>query len=242
MKTIKIFLASSSELVDDREAFELFVGRRNKMLVEENKFLKLVIWEDFLDAMARTRLQDMYNEAINDCDIFILLFYTKVGKYTEEEFDTAYDHFKENGKPLIFTYFKDVPSEKPLEESLGKFKEKLSSLGHFYTRYSNQESLLLHFREQLEKIDANADPNVLDTVRDEVSSGKAVGKILKKYREDLVKLSEDSSRTLTLLQGRAAKLEKDELMGVMTTENGRVERARITNALLSVLDDIQDEQ
>jgi hypothetical protein len=47
-------------------------------------FLDLVIWEDFLDAMSQTRLQDEYNRAIRDCDLFVMLFSTRVGKYTEE--------------------------------------------------------------------------------------------------------------------------------------------------------------
>jgi hypothetical protein len=35
-----------------------------------------------------------------------MLFATKVGKYTAEEFKTAFGSFKKNHKPLIFTYFK----------------------------------------------------------------------------------------------------------------------------------------
>jgi len=84
MKTIEIFLASSSELLEDRRAFEIFLNRRNKILVKEGIFLELVIWEDFLDAMSVTRLQDEYNKALEKSEIFIMLFYTKVGKYTHD--------------------------------------------------------------------------------------------------------------------------------------------------------------
>ena len=51
MKTVKIFLASSAELVDDRRTFEIFLSRQNKNLIKDGVFLELVIWEDFLDAM-----------------------------------------------------------------------------------------------------------------------------------------------------------------------------------------------
>ena len=64
LKSIKIFLASSSELEVDREQFEIFINRRNKDYIRKGIFLELVIWEDFLDAMAQTRLQDEYNKAI----------------------------------------------------------------------------------------------------------------------------------------------------------------------------------
>jgi hypothetical protein len=79
------------------------------MLIDKGIFLELVLWEDFLDAMSQTRLQDEYNKAIKECDIFIMLFCTKVGMYTAEEFETAFGKFKENNKPIIFTYFKETP-------------------------------------------------------------------------------------------------------------------------------------
>jgi len=60
MKTRKIFLASSTELKADRDQFEILINRKNKEWVAREVFLELVIWEDFLDAMSRTRLQDEY--------------------------------------------------------------------------------------------------------------------------------------------------------------------------------------
>lgn len=68
-QTITIFLTSSAELKYDREKFEQFIGRKNKTLIEHDRFIKLVIWEDFIDAMFQTRLQDEYNKAIRESDI-----------------------------------------------------------------------------------------------------------------------------------------------------------------------------
>jgi hypothetical protein len=124
MITKKLFLASSSELKEDRKEFEIFIGRKNKDWVSRGGFLELIVWEDFLDAMSKTRLQDEYNEAIRQCDVFIMLFCTKVGQYTEEEFETAFGQFKATNKPLIFTYFKDA------EISTGSVNKKGSSLTH----------------------------------------------------------------------------------------------------------------
>jgi len=156
MNKKKIFLASSAELVDDRRQFELLINRKNKVWVEKGVFLELVIWEDFLDAVSQTRLQDEYNRAIRDCDLFVMLFFTKVGKYTEEEFETAFGQFKATNKPFIFTYFKDAPiSTGALDEgvlSLLQFKKKLGTLGHFYTVYKNLEDLQLKFGQQLDKL------------------------------------------------------------------------------------------
>ena len=153
----KVFLASSSELKEDREQFELLINRKNKEWVAQDVFLELIIWEDFLDAMSKTRLQDEYKKAIRECDLFVMLFCTKVGQYTEEEFETAFGQFKAANKPFIFTYFKDVQistgsaNESDLM-SLLAFKKQLGALGHFYSVYKNIDQLKFHFNQQLDKL------------------------------------------------------------------------------------------
>jgi len=157
MQTIKIFLASSAELKSDREQFEIFINRKNKLWAKHDVFLHLEIWEDFLDAISQDGLQKEYNKAIRDCDIFVMLFCTKVGKYTAEEFETAFGQFKATNKPLIFTYFKDAAistgnaNQKDLK-SLLAFQKKLKKLGHFQTEYKNIEGLREHFANQLDKL------------------------------------------------------------------------------------------
>ncbi len=91
MQKIKLFLASSSELENDRKEFEIFINRKNKEWVAQEVFLELVVWEDFLDAVSKTRLQDEYNQAIKECELFVMLFFTKVGQYTEEEFYSVFN-------------------------------------------------------------------------------------------------------------------------------------------------------
>jgi hypothetical protein len=153
-------LASSAELKEDRKEFEIFIGRKNKEWVDKGVFLNLVIWEDFLDAVSQTRLQDEYNKAIRDCDLFVMLFWTNVGQYTEEEFETAFGQFKSTNKPFMYTYFKDTEisvarANKKALMSLWAFQEKLSSLGHFYTVYKNVDELKFKFNQQLERLASN---------------------------------------------------------------------------------------
>lgn len=160
MRTQSIFLASSSELQEDRKAFEIFINRKNKVWVDQGIFLKLLVWEDFLDAVSKTWLQDEYNQAIRECDIFVMLFFTKVGPYTAEEFETAFGQFKATNKPFIFTYFKDAPiNTGSINEddvmSLLAFKKKLKTLGHFPTVYKNIDELKFHFDQQLDKLAAS---------------------------------------------------------------------------------------
>ncbi|MEL6438844.1 MAG: hypothetical protein AAFQ80_06260 [Cyanobacteria bacterium J06621_8] len=155
MRIIKIFLASSSELKDDREQFEIFINRKNKEYIKQGIFLELVIWEDFLDAVSPTRLQDEYNKAITECDVFISLFKTKVGQYTEEEFLKALETFRLNQKLLIYTYFSDsqISISQITDEisSLLNFKKKLNNLRHFYKSYKEVEQLKYLFDKQLNK-------------------------------------------------------------------------------------------
>ena len=107
--------------------------------------------------MSKTSLQDEYNKEVRSCDIFVMLFFTKVGKYTLEEFETAHQHFQVHDRPLIFTYFKnaaintgDLQTEDLL--SLQQFRDQLKDLGHFPTEYDNTDKLLFHFSNQLEKL------------------------------------------------------------------------------------------
>lgn len=160
MNTYKIFLASSAELKADRDQFELEVGRRSNDWAARGVLLKVVRWEnDFLDALAATRLQDEYNKEISHCDVFVMLFWTKVGPYTEEEFDRAVGAFKATRKPFVYTYFKDAPVGTGSDDegllSLLLFKKKLKALGHFHSTYKSVEGLQLHFLKQLDKMVAN---------------------------------------------------------------------------------------
>jgi hypothetical protein len=156
----KLFLASSSELKEDRKEFEIFINRKNKDWFAQGIFIELIVWEDFLDAVSNTRLQDEYNKAIRECDIFVMLFHTKVGQYTEEEFENAFGQFKATNKPFIFTYFKDAEirtgsANKKDLMSLWTFQKKLDALGHFYTVYKNIDELKFKFNQQLDKLAAN---------------------------------------------------------------------------------------
>jgi len=156
MQTKKIFLASSEELREDRIAFELMIGQLNQEWVPRGIFFHLVVWENFIDAMSKEGLQHEYNKAIQDCDIFVLLFFKKVGRYSAEEFETAFGAFHAGNKPLIYTYFKDdLVLTGDIDESivsLLEFKKKLAALRHYYTRYRSAEELKWLFSRQLDKL------------------------------------------------------------------------------------------
>ena len=157
MNTIRIFIASSAELVQDRKEFREFLSLENDRLHTKGVYLELAQWENFLDAVSQTSLQDEYNKELEKSSIVICLFYTKAGKYTQEEFDVALRHFKEKNSPLIYTYFKTgAPEPAPNDEQaqhLSKFKKRLSDIGHFYTSYKSIDDLKYQFRKQLDRLE-----------------------------------------------------------------------------------------
>ena len=130
---------------------------RTTSSVKEGVYLEIVRWENFLDAMSETRLQDEYNKAIRACDIFVCLFFTKTGKFTEEEFDIAHRQFKDTGKPRIYTFFKnaDIKTGSARKEdlnSLWEFQEKAGAARALLHHYDNIEHLKRQFRDQLDKL------------------------------------------------------------------------------------------
>ena len=154
-RTVRIFLASSSELRADRDDLVSYLRQCNDQLRREGLYLEIVRWEHFLDAMSDTRLQEEYNAAIRRCDVFVALFFTKAGKYTEEEFNVAYGHFKTTGRPYLYTFFKNAPimigdAHREDMNSLWSFKDRLRELGHYVTIYKTGEDLKLQFRTQLD--------------------------------------------------------------------------------------------
>jgi hypothetical protein len=157
MRKIKLFLASSSELKNDREQFEIFIYRKCKAWFERGIFLHLDIWEDFLDAMSPDGLQHEYNQAVKDSDIFVLLVWNKVGLYTSEEFSNAFGQFSAGAKPFIFTYFRTphTTTSRTDLQSLWAFEDELKKLQHYKTTYQNIEGLREHFGNQLDKLAAN---------------------------------------------------------------------------------------
>ncbi|MGB8193740.1 MAG: hypothetical protein WCF67_17545 [Chitinophagaceae bacterium] len=157
LKTIKIFLASSTELSEDRKALREFISVENDRLHQSGIYLEIVQWEFFFNAIPNGQLQFEYEKVLKNCDIFLSLFYTKAGKFTMQEFDSALEQFQKTGKPYMYTYFKEmnfdsVQISKDDIRSKAIFEERLSALGHFKTTYKDTNDLLNQFKRQLEKL------------------------------------------------------------------------------------------
>ena len=219
MKEIKVFLASSEELEQDREAFGNFIRRLDNLYEKRGIRIKLFEWEDLDSAYNNKRKQDEYNEYVKQSDIFLALFRTKAGEFTVEEFKLAKDLYKNHGLPKPHVYCRDLNEGETEDKTLTDFKKDLfENLKYFFARYTSRDSLNLHFIMQLQ-IFENSLENKVDVDGDKlVYEGINVGRVDKidffaknkdfiRMREDLKDLNEDIE-DLRLRQASAPEDEK----------------------------------
>lgn len=147
MKTIKIFLASSEELKPEREMMASLANSLNTIFEKQGIQVIVVEWENLNDSMGVLHKQEEYNEKLRTCDICMTLFWSKFGKYTKEELDTAYQQLKEGKNPQkLYVYFKEC--EYPSVE-LQQFRDSFpQKYGHFPTHFSNLDTLKANFLQQ----------------------------------------------------------------------------------------------
>lgn len=154
---IKVFLASSDELRDDRESFGNFVRRLDDLYEKRNKRIKLFEWEDSDAAYNNRRKQGEYNDEVRASDMFLALFYIKAGKYTIEEFKVATEEYHRTGyKPKPYVYLRELKEGDQESDELISFKHHLSEeLGYYWCNYNSRDSLQLHFVMQLLLVENN---------------------------------------------------------------------------------------
>jgi hypothetical protein len=93
MKTLKIFLASSEELKTERLVIAELITKLNYLWAEYDISIRLVKWEYIDSSMGVQHKQEDYNDYLRQCDMCVVLFWTKFGMYTEIELKTAYKLF-----------------------------------------------------------------------------------------------------------------------------------------------------
>lgn len=153
-RTITIFLASSDELINDRDSIDLFIHKLNDIYVPRGIRVECKRWEDFIAYCTGTRTQDDYNKVVAQSDICLCLFHRKAGKYTIEEFNYAMDEYKRTGDhPKTYVYARTIVDGEIEEEDLKKFKKDLfEHLGHYWCNYATSDSMKLHFVMQFERL------------------------------------------------------------------------------------------
>ena len=154
----KIFLASPSDLADERTSIDEVISELNHSFSnKKNITLELIKWETHsAPGISKDGPQDIINKDIgSDYDIFIGLLWTKfgmptetAGSGTEEEFTIAYEKFLEDSNSIqILFYFRtsaptslsDIDPEQLAQ--VRKFKDSLGEMGTLYWQYQAVEEL-----------------------------------------------------------------------------------------------------
>jgi hypothetical protein len=124
---LKIFVASGSELINERRETIHVVHELRKVFPSLN--LEAVEWETDIPpgSYDKQRIQDKINPLLEQCEVVLVLFYSKIGTFTLEEYRLA---MAKNKK--VFLYFKTgfSPTDKIEYDNYGKvleFREEIES-------------------------------------------------------------------------------------------------------------------
>ena len=153
-RKITIFLASSEELINDRNSFHSLISTLDDIYEDRGIRIKLQRWEDFFAYCTGTRTQDQYNQVLSASDMCICLFHRRAGQYTVEEFHHAIAEYQRTGDhPKTYVYARALVEGEVEEEELKQFKEELfRQMGHYWCNYATEDSMKLHFIMQFERL------------------------------------------------------------------------------------------
>jgi len=153
MRNVKFFLASGNALKKDRDEIMLFLANKNQFLVKHGIFLELVRWEFLSSSFSETRKQDDFNKELEESEIFTCLIFDRIGQYTKEEFDKAYQNYKQGKNPRKFyLYFKTLPKNKQEEAiEVYELRQAIEKDEQIYREYKNPDQLKLFLNQNLDE-------------------------------------------------------------------------------------------
>lgn len=144
---LKIFIASSAEVKDERDECVQICNRLEN--AHQHLFIKPVLWEFNIphsNYPGHTNIQDAINQSeLKDCPVVLFIFFSKIGKYTIEEFNYAiannkrvFVYFKQGFSPIIDTietYNELLKFQQSLNDTLlyEKYKDLTDFRGQLYT-------------------------------------------------------------------------------------------------------------
>lgn len=139
---MRIFIASSGDLETERKDLRL--------LCFENKF-EPIVWENLDKSITNEKFQDRINKyELNKSDIVIFMIKSRLGKYTQEEFEEAYSVLGLKIKKM-YVYFFEINKNNVENEELLKIlqlQKFLREEGHLAPNVKNFKDLEIDFLKQ----------------------------------------------------------------------------------------------
>jgi hypothetical protein len=163
---LKVVVASPGDVEDERKAVSNIITRINRTVAENlDLTLRVIKWETdvypgFHEAGAQGQIDKLVK--IEDCDVFVGIFWKRFGKPTqygetgtEHEINTAIKAWKKNHKPNVMIYFNKKEYSLFTEEEteqlklIIKFKKKLADEGGLYKEYYGVDEFNTLFHDDL---------------------------------------------------------------------------------------------
>lgn len=167
---IKVFIASSGELSIEREATIKILSELTKR--NPHLYLEPVTFEQDTESgnyPGKPRIQDKINPLLDESDIVVVIFFSKVGQFTREEFDRA---ISENKK--VFLYLKEGNAPKnsieiKLLAEVISLKEEIENESQIrYQSYNNTEQFTGLLERDIDKYLSNEYP-----INDSIAIGQS---------------------------------------------------------------------
>lgn len=152
MKRLKVFLASPSDLREERKIVKAVVERVNTIIGRKvDWYIELYGWEDTLPGFSRP--QALINKDVDACDLFLGMLWQRWGEPTgkfssgfEEEFIRACEMRKKTNSTEIWLFFKSVEDNRLKDPG-----EQLSKVIKFKKEQEEKKELL--FKEFKDPLD-----------------------------------------------------------------------------------------
>ena len=159
LKDIRIFVASSKELVAERNALAFLVLAKEDEFERRGLRVRLSKWEYVDPTMTEARTEDRYLEEMYACDGALVLFRSVLGMYTREEMEKALDrersgNFRLKAHRILFKEGDGAPSPE-----LAAFRASLPPDGYgTFAGYEGLKAEFLALVERLVELDGSGQP------------------------------------------------------------------------------------
>jgi len=158
---LKVFLASPGDLIDERRIARDVVMRLNRSLGKEiGLHVELLGWEDTLPGAGRP--QDIINQDVEICDLFIGLLWKHWGQPTgkfssgfKEELTIAEKRYSDAKAPDIWLFFKNIDKDfledpgKQLKLVLNFRQKQIAEKKYLFKTFDNPKDWKDSFQEML---------------------------------------------------------------------------------------------
>jgi hypothetical protein len=172
---IKICIASSASLKEERNEIETYLSWKNDKLIEQGVYLHYNVWEKQSPRFNHTYKQEDYNEAlVFDSEIFVCLIGNNVGKFTQEEFDKAKKRFDEEKKPFVFyVYFQTFEGKDTSFYETEGWQKRVALKKHIETDFNQFHGSFGNKDELIRNIDSYIDQDI-DIVKKKLLDTKVI--------------------------------------------------------------------